>query len=86
MSHCSEHCDTWSSEQSRQCLHACTMPGNVGMQYASSACIMLICFGFTLYIPCRFAMMLEDMNITKWEIETGGALERSTADIFLADL
>lgn len=31
-------------------------------------------------------MMLEDMNITKWEIETGGALERSTADIFLADL
>lgn len=36
--------------------------------------------------PTRFAMMLEDMNITKWEIETGGALQFSTADIFLADL
>ncbi|DBB10246.1 hypothetical protein WJX82_000090 [Trebouxia sp. C0006] len=36
--------------------------------------------------PTRFAMMLEDMNITKWEIETGGTLECSTADTFLADL
>lgn len=48
---------------------------------------MIICFGLTLYIICRFAMMVEDMNITKWEIETGGAsLECSTADFFLADL
>ena len=59
---------------------------NVGVQYASSAGIMLTCFGSILFFICRFAMMLEDMNITKWEIETGGALECSTADIFLADL
>lgn len=61
---------------------------NVGVQYASStgAGILIICFGLILYIICRFAMMLEDMNITKWEIETGGALECSTADTFLADL
>lgn len=44
------------------------------------------CFGLILFVLCRFAMMLEDMNITKWEIETGGALECSIADTFLADL
>ncbi|KAL3157373.1 hypothetical protein ABBQ32_011850 [Trebouxia sp. C0010 RCD-2024] len=36
--------------------------------------------------PTRFAMMLVDMNITRWEIETGGHLESSAADKFLADL
>jgi len=59
---------------------------NVGVQYASSGGIMVICFGLILNVICRFAMMLEDMNITKWEVETGGALECSTADFFLADL
>lgn len=31
-------------------------------------------------------MMLEDMNITRWEVEAEGALKCSTADQFLADL
>lgn len=31
-------------------------------------------------------MMIVDMNITKWEVESGGNVERSTADKFLADL
>ena len=35
---------------------------------------------------CRFAMMVVDMNITKWEVESGASLECSTADRFLADL
>ena len=31
-------------------------------------------------------MMVVDMNITKWEVETGGNLENSTADKFLTNL
>lgn len=30
--------------------------------------------------------MVVDMNITKWEVETGGNLEASTAENFLTDL
>ena len=56
------------------------------MQYASSADVIVVCLRLILYTIRRFAMMLEDMNITKWEIETGGTLECSTADTFLADL
>lgn len=36
--------------------------------------------------PNRFAMMLEDMIITKWEVEAEGGLKCSMADQFLADL
>lgn len=35
---------------------------------------------------CRYAMVLEDMKITKWEIEEGGDMKASAAASFLADL
>lgn len=37
-------------------------------------------------LGCRYAMMLEDMRITKWAVEKGGELEASAAEAFLADL